>query len=149
MNNNEYYNREGFNLAEESVADQVFKEEQMISNFFDECYNTLSEDKIAALRNLRPEIQNMIIGYIRGEMSCENLRERMKEFIKLKNKEYIEFVRVNPNNPYILQANGELEQVLLSNLSKLVTFNVLERIENEKDRQSAKMLGEKLGIKKD
>lgn len=147
---NEYYeNIKGSELIDPSIANKVFDEERKISAYYNDCYQSLPEDKLELLRSLRPQIQQRVVQYIRGEIPCDGLRERIGEFVRKKTGEYEKFKQTNTNNPFILQVEGDYEKILLDNLVKDQTIKVLEQEINKKDKEDAAKIAERLGIKRE
>jgi len=145
-----YYGQEkGSDLVDPSIADKIFEEENKISGYYNECYQSLSEDMLGLLRSLRPQIQQKVVQYVRGEIPCSDLRDRVREFVKKKTGEYEAFKLANPDNPFILQVEGDYEKILLDNLVKEQTIKVLEQEVNKRDMIEAQKVGERLGIRKE
>ncbi|MCK9577954.1 hypothetical protein M0R01_00480 [bacterium] len=149
METENYYKRdEGLELVDSSIADKIFEEEQKISSYYNDCYQSLPDDKLSLLRTLRPQIQQRVVQYIRGEIPYNDLREREYDFVKKKIREYEEFKEQKSNNPFILEVEGDYERTILDNLVKGQTMRVLEQEVNKKNIEEAQKIAERLGITK-
>ncbi|MFA6252214.1 MAG: hypothetical protein WCX74_02335 [Candidatus Paceibacterota bacterium] len=146
---NEYYGKNvELGLVDPSISDKVLGEERKISNYYNECYQVLSPEMLELLRNLRGQIQQRVVQYIRGEISLAGLREREREFLAREHIEFKHFIESNPNNPFILKVEGEYERLILDNFVKKQTMISLEQEVNRRDKEKARALAEKLGIRK-
>jgi len=146
---NEYYGENvELGLVDPSISDKILGEERKISDYYNECYQGLSPEMLEILRNLRGQIQERVVQYIRGEIPSVDLREREREFLAKKHMEFRHFIESNPNNPYILKTGGGYEQLILDNFVKKQTMISLEQEVNRRDKEKARALAEKLGIRK-
>jgi len=149
-----YGQEKGPAMMEDSIVQKILREEGLISQHYNECYQLLPPDKLDLLLNLRPETQQMVVKYIRGDISCDGLSEREQELIKKLRNDYNIYLQNQQNGsnedalnaPFQIKLD-QLSKIIYNNFFHRVSFNVLEERENERDKEDAQKIAEKLGFK--
>jgi hypothetical protein len=148
----EYYEQEKRPaMMDSSIVEKILKEEGMVSQFYNKCYQLLPSDKLDLLLSLRPETQQVVVRYIRGDISCDGLLEREQGLIKRLRNEYSGFLQKQKNNlnekndPFQIKLD-QINEIIYNNFFHRVSFNILENKENERDREEAIKLAKRLGF---
>ncbi|MFA5080090.1 MAG: hypothetical protein WC472_00490 [Candidatus Paceibacterota bacterium] len=144
----------GPSMMEDSIVQKILREERIISRHFSECYELLPQDKLDLLLRSRPEIQQMMVRYIRGEIPCDGFSEREKNLMEKIQKDYKIFLKERQDAseentlsvPFKINVD-ELNRSVYDNLYHRISFRMLEEKENIKDMEQARKIGVKLGIK--
>lgn len=150
-----YGQERGPAMMDDSIVQKILRQEGVISQHYNECYQLLPPDKLDLLLNLRPETQQEVVKYIRGDVPCDDFPEREQELIKKLRNDYNIFLQNQQNGsnedalntPFQIKLD-QLNKIIYNNLFHRISFKVLEEKENARDAEEATKLAEKLGVKR-
>lgn len=137
-------------IMDNSIVERMAAKEKIKAEFYSQCYQSLPKEKHDLLLNLRPEIQQKVVQYIRGEILDDELPEEEQELVKRLQYDYQSFLQnhleeENSDISYQLNLN-HLDNIIYSNFLNRIAFKILENRENLRDKQAAREIANRLGL---